>query len=505
MGAVGRGHRARARHHRVDPLHDDRPPRGRAGVGVRGLVDAGRTADGLGGERCAAGAAHPRGLAPTMLVACYAMFGVSLFATLAILPQIWNKLVVHGTGPAATVPTMWIVLGPARAVGDRGQRSAIRPGCSRARRAPAPADAGRAATALYALLVTAWAVVAVRTAHGSLVRGHLLAPPEPVLRRRRSRHVPQTRHRDRHRRRRPDLLRPAVPHRLRRPSGSRHSRPAQPAGGPGRARRDRRGRDGAGGLRLPPVALGRDHRRPDGRIRRLLGRAARRCSPPGKGMERSDLLEANGAIFGPQGAAINTVAADDVRLLVVGNPANTNALITRANAPDVPADRFTSMMRLDHNRAVARLAGHLGVGSGEVRRMAVWGNHSSTQYPDLTHAEVDGAGVVDRLDPTWVRKDFIPTVAGRGSAIIDARGASSRRLPPTPRSTRSVSGTTVPRGTTGRLRNSVRRCLRHTGRSGLLVSGPCNRRWLRRGPGPRRRSVLTGADRGDRGRAGRRT
>ncbi|GAA1849854.1 malate dehydrogenase [Pseudonocardia tropica] len=147
--------------------------------------------------------------------------------------------------------------------------------------------------------------------------------------------------------------------------------------------------------------------------------------PRGKGMERSDLLEANGAIFGPQGAAINTVAADDVRLLVVGNPANTNALITRANAPDVPADRFTSMMRLDHNRAVARLAGHLGVGSGEVRRMAVWGNHSSTQYPDLTHAEVDGAGVVDRLDPTWVRKDFIPTVAGRGSAIIDARGASS--------------------------------------------------------------------------------
>ncbi|MCO5602116.1 hypothetical protein L7F22_056244 [Adiantum nelumboides] len=150
----------------------------------------------------------------------------------------------------------------------------------------------------------------------------------------------------------------------------------------------------------------------------------------------------------PGGAAINTVAADDVRLLVVGNPANTNALITRANAPDVPADRFTSMMRLDHNRAVARLAGHLGVGSGEVRRMAVWGNHSSTQYPDLTHAEVDGAGVVDRLDPTWVRKDFIPTVAAvalrSSTPVVHRRGVCRQR-----RGRPGPSGLLVPVRATG--------------------------------------------------------
>ncbi|GLZ54089.1 malate dehydrogenase [Actinomycetospora sp. NBRC 106378] len=147
--------------------------------------------------------------------------------------------------------------------------------------------------------------------------------------------------------------------------------------------------------------------------------------PRGKGMERSDLLEANGGIFGPQGAAINAHAADDVRVLVVGNPANTNALITRAHAPDVPAERFTSMMRLDHNRAIAQLAKRVGAENDDVRRMVVWGNHSSTQYPDLTHAEVSGRPATELVDDAWVRDDFVPTVAKRGAAIIDARGASS--------------------------------------------------------------------------------
>ena len=147
--------------------------------------------------------------------------------------------------------------------------------------------------------------------------------------------------------------------------------------------------------------------------------------PRGKGMERSDLLGANGGIFGPQGAAINAHAADDVRVLVVGNPANTNALITRAHAPDVPAERFTSMMRLDHNRAIAQLAKRVGAENDDVRRMVVWGNHSSTQYPDITHAEVSGRPATDLVDDAWVRDDFIPTVAKRGAAIIDARGASS--------------------------------------------------------------------------------
>lgn len=147
--------------------------------------------------------------------------------------------------------------------------------------------------------------------------------------------------------------------------------------------------------------------------------------PRGKGMERSDLLEANGGIFGPQGEAINAHAADDVRVLVVGNPANTNALITRAHAPDVPAERFTSMMRLDHNRAIAQLAKRVGVENDDVRRMVVWGNHSSTQYPDLTHAQVSGRPAPGLVDQAWVRDDFIPTVANRGAAIIDARGASS--------------------------------------------------------------------------------
>jgi malate dehydrogenase len=147
--------------------------------------------------------------------------------------------------------------------------------------------------------------------------------------------------------------------------------------------------------------------------------------PRTQGMERSDLLEANGGIFKPQGAAINAGAAGDVRVLVVGNPANTNALIAKEHAPDVPADRFTAMTRLDHNRAVGQLAEKLGVPVTDIRRMTIWGNHSVTQYPDLYHCEVSGAIAAEKVDESWLRDTFIPTVAKRGAAIIDARGASS--------------------------------------------------------------------------------
>ncbi|MDA2803073.1 malate dehydrogenase [Nocardiopsis suaedae] len=148
--------------------------------------------------------------------------------------------------------------------------------------------------------------------------------------------------------------------------------------------------------------------------------------PRSKGMERADLLEANGGIFKPQGEAINAGAADDVRVLVVGNPANTNALIAQAHAPDVPGERFTAMTRLDHNRALTQLAKKLGVSINDIKKMTIWGNHSATQYPDIFHAEVNGttgAKAVD--DEAWLRDDFIPTVAKRGAAIIEARGASS--------------------------------------------------------------------------------
>jgi malate dehydrogenase len=147
--------------------------------------------------------------------------------------------------------------------------------------------------------------------------------------------------------------------------------------------------------------------------------------PRTKGMERGDLLEANGGIFAPQGKAINDHAADDVRVLVVGNPANTNALIAQSAAPDVPAERFTAMTRLDHNRAIAQLAKKLEVPVTEIRRMTIWGNHSATQYPDLFHAEVGGKTAAEQVDESWLRDEFIPTVAKRGAAIIEARGASS--------------------------------------------------------------------------------
>jgi malate dehydrogenase len=147
--------------------------------------------------------------------------------------------------------------------------------------------------------------------------------------------------------------------------------------------------------------------------------------PRAKGMERGDLLEANGGIFAPQGRAINAGAADDVRVLVVGNPANTNALIAQAAAPDVPAERFTAMTRLDHNRALSQLARKLDVAVSDIRRMTIWGNHSATQYPDLFHTEVNGKSAAEQVEESWLRDDFIPTVAKRGAAIIEARGASS--------------------------------------------------------------------------------
>ncbi|MFD0685474.1 malate dehydrogenase [Actinomadura fibrosa] len=148
--------------------------------------------------------------------------------------------------------------------------------------------------------------------------------------------------------------------------------------------------------------------------------------PRTKGMERGDLLEANGGIFKPQGEAINAGAADDIKVLVVGNPANTNALIARSHAPDVPAERFTAMTRLDHNRALAQLARKAGVSVADLRKLTIWGNHSATQYPDIFHAEIAGKNAAETVnDQAWLENDFIPTVAKRGAAIIEARGASS--------------------------------------------------------------------------------
>ncbi|OKL50349.1 malate dehydrogenase [Boudabousia marimammalium] len=147
--------------------------------------------------------------------------------------------------------------------------------------------------------------------------------------------------------------------------------------------------------------------------------------PRTKGMERADLLKANGGIFGPQGKAINDHAADDIRVLVVGNPANTNALIASAAAPDVPASRFTAMMRLDHNRAISQLAEKLNVPVADIKKMLVWGNHSADQYPDVSYATVAGKPAADMVDSAWLEEYFVPTVAKRGAAIIEARGASS--------------------------------------------------------------------------------
>jgi len=147
--------------------------------------------------------------------------------------------------------------------------------------------------------------------------------------------------------------------------------------------------------------------------------------PRGPGMERKDLISANGKIFGPQGAAMNKVASRDIKVLVVGNPANTNALIARAAAPDLNPNNFTAMTRLDHNRALAQLADRTGTHHSEITNMVIWGNHSSTQYPDIRFAEVDGQQATQLVDQDWYRDTFIPDVQQRGAAIIKARGASS--------------------------------------------------------------------------------
>src|SRR3984885_9746893 len=148
--------------------------------------------------------------------------------------------------------------------------------------------------------------------------------------------------------------------------------------------------------------------------------------PRSKGMERADLLKANGGIFKPQGEALNAHAASDIRVLVVGNPANTNCLIAQSHAPDIPRERFTAMMRLDHNRAIAQVAAKTGTQVSQVTNMTIWGNHSATQYPDVFHAKVKGGNAAEAIDDQdWIENDFIPTVQKRGAAIIEARGASS--------------------------------------------------------------------------------
>ncbi|MGB3684114.1 MAG: malate dehydrogenase [Rubrobacteraceae bacterium] len=147
--------------------------------------------------------------------------------------------------------------------------------------------------------------------------------------------------------------------------------------------------------------------------------------PRQQGMERADLLEANGAIFKPQGEAINASASDDVRILVVGNPANTNALIAMNNAPDVPNERFTAMTRLDENRAVSMLARKLSVGVEDIKDLVIWGNHSPSMFPDLFNAKVNGERAADQVDMDWYENEYMPQVGKRGAAIIEARGASS--------------------------------------------------------------------------------
>ena len=165
----------------------------------------------------------------------------------------------------------------------------------------------------------------------------------------------------------------------------------------------------------PNVAFG------DAGVALLVGAMPRKA-----GMERSDLLSANGGIFKPQGEALSRSARKDIKVLVVGNPANTNALIAMSNAADLDPGRFTAMTRLDHNRAMAQIAGKLDAAVADVKKMTIWGNHSTTQYPDLFHCEVGGRNAAQAVgDQAWIENDFIPTVAKRGAAIIDARGASS--------------------------------------------------------------------------------
>src|SRR5215217_1221267 len=175
--------------------------------------------------------------------------------------------------------------------------------------------------------------------------------------------------------------------------------------------------------RLAGVEIGADPRKIFDGVNLALLVGAR---PRGPGMERGELLSANGAIFTEQGKALNEVAANDVRIGVTGNPANTNALIAMSNAPDIPKERFSALTRLDHNRAISQLAAKTGAAVTDIKKITIWGNHSATQYPDIFHAEVGGKNAAEVVnDQDWIENDFIPTVAKRGAAIIDARGASS--------------------------------------------------------------------------------
>ena len=202
--------------------------------------------------------------------------------------------------------------------------------------------------------------------------------------------------------------------------------------------------------------------------------------PRTKGMERSDLLEANGGIFKPQGKALNDHAASDIKVLVVGNPANTNCLIAQQNAPDIPRERFTSMMRLDHNRAVAQLAAKASVAVGEVTNMTVWGNHSPTQYPDIFHARVKGANAADAVnDQAWLEGDFVPSRAetrgrgDRGPRRLQRGVGCQRRDRPCPR-----LGTRDAGGRLGLDGDSLRRLLRHRRRTDRRLPGHLQGRFL---------------------------
>ncbi len=219
--------------------------------------------------------------------------------------------------------------------------------------------------------------------------------------------------------------------------------------------------------------------------------------PRSKGMERGDLLEANGGIFKPQGEALNAHAASDIKVLVVGNPANTNCLIAKSNAPDIPGERFTAMMRLDHNRAIAQLARKAGVTVRDVTNMTIWGNHSATQYPDIFHAKVKGQNAAEVVsDRDWLQNDFIPTVQKRGAAIIEARGASSAA------SAANAAIDAVHDWTPGdagrRLGvdgDSVGRVIRRRRGHRLGLPGDLRGRRDRDRPGPRHQRLFAGADR----------
>ena len=219
--------------------------------------------------------------------------------------------------------------------------------------------------------------------------------------------------------------------------------------------------------------------------------------PRGPGMERGDLLSANGAIFTAQGKALNKVAADDVRIGVTGNPANTNALIAMTNAPDIPQERFSALTRLDHNRAISQLAAKTGAAVTDIKKMTIWGNHSATQYPDIFHAEIGGKNAAEVVgDQDWIENTFIPTVAKRGAAIIEARGSSSAA---------SAASATVDaardwllgsaEGRLGLDGGRLRRLLRRPRGPDLVLPGHHQGRRLGDRPGPRDRRLLARPDR----------